>query len=504
MQPIKNLLPLLASFTLLLGITACDTEDELLEERQKNNPVIKGDGGSADFSNYIAIGNSISAGMMDAALYTNGQQSAFPVILAEQFQTFANGGAFNLPDINSGNGFNVSVEQDPSNIVGRLVLDVARRTPVPLPGEPIESFDGDKSTLNSFSVPGMTITQLDNAGLALNPFYARFATAPGSSTLLNDAIATKPTFFTFWLGGNDVLQYASSGGADESLLTDPSTFKAVYDAAIDRLMSETDAKGIVLNVPPVSLLPFFQAVPRTVTVPEALRDTLEAGLDNVNRAIAGWNMEIDSRGDLSESEKAALKRPSLSKDFDAYPVLIADESLSDAAVPDGSGGTFVIPKVRNIDTSPSELVPTGELILLSAGSVLSAGEQGFSPLAPLTNENVLNKEELTSINTSVALFNGIIEDAVATNSDRLALTDVTPTFLDLFGADGSLGLEVEGQILSPDFAPTGFFSTDGVHPNPRAHAITANSVLSTIESKFGAVLPKVQVLGFRGPVLKLP
>jgi len=53
------------------------------------------------------------------------------------------------------------------------------------------------------------INQLD-LGLA-NPYFIRFASSP-STTVIADAAGQSPTFFTLWIGNNDVLSYATAGG----------------------------------------------------------------------------------------------------------------------------------------------------------------------------------------------------------------------------------------------------------------------------------------------------
>ena len=40
-----------------------------------------------DLSRYVAIGDSITAGYADGALYFDGQKNAYPNILAAQFKT---------------------------------------------------------------------------------------------------------------------------------------------------------------------------------------------------------------------------------------------------------------------------------------------------------------------------------------------------------------------------------------------------------------------------------
>jgi len=133
------------ALSLLLGFTACDSEDELIQERIENNPSpdteLRGDPGSVDFSKYVAVGNSLTAGLMDAALFTSGQQNSFPNILAQQFQiNGVGGGTFNQPDINSTTGFNISLNAIPPQagapVFGRFLLDLSIPGPVPTQGEP--------------------------------------------------------------------------------------------------------------------------------------------------------------------------------------------------------------------------------------------------------------------------------------------------------------------------------------------------------------------------------
>jgi hypothetical protein len=66
------------------------------------------------------------------------------------------------------------------------------------------------------------------AGVALgkaNPYYVRFASS-ATSSVLQDAVSQSPTFFSLWIGNNDVLSYATNGGKgkDQTGNFDPSTY----------------------------------------------------------------------------------------------------------------------------------------------------------------------------------------------------------------------------------------------------------------------------------------
>ncbi|MDX5480335.1 MAG: hypothetical protein LPK07_01500, partial [Hymenobacteraceae bacterium] len=53
--------------------------------------------GQADFSTYVALGNSLTAGFQDAALYREGQLNSYPAILADQFEAVGGSEVFRQP-----------------------------------------------------------------------------------------------------------------------------------------------------------------------------------------------------------------------------------------------------------------------------------------------------------------------------------------------------------------------------------------------------------------------
>ncbi|MDZ7658585.1 hypothetical protein [Fodinibius sp.] len=268
---------------------ACEgSYDSLVEDQLEENPVpepISGDPGSADFSNYVAIGNSLTAGYMDGALYNLGQEFSLAALLHKQMQFAGAPGNFNQPDINSELGFNTSVKPNPNpqtgTVFGRFKLDTNIPGPSPtIGGDPIAPYQGNTGELNNFGVPGILVGQLltpatggpnTQSNPAFNPFYQRFASNPSQdgingSTILGDAIATQPTFFTLWIGNNDVLGYAVSGGANPNLLTSEQDFQDYFNnsdgqsGVINQLLNNTSANGVVATIPPVSTVPFFRAI----------------------------------------------------------------------------------------------------------------------------------------------------------------------------------------------------------------------------------------------------
>lgn len=527
---------------------SCDgIEDSLVSTQLEENPLPPApeySSGSADFSKYVAVGNSLTAGFMDGALYTAGQNNSIPAILSAQFQA-AGGVAINQPNVNSVNGFNSALSDVANGIIfGRTELDTDIPGPVPTAGEfPIPAFTGTKSEITNFGVPGIRVADLfsnDLAGnAALGLYYSRFASNPGSSTIIADAVAASPTFFSLWIGNNDVLQYALSGGISETLITSQGDFQTDFGNALGAL-AQTGAKGVVVNIPPIVVLPFFRAVSwNVIALDEATAGQLNAGLSSVNDAINACASPLVG---LIDEEDAARRNVNYSAG--PNPILVIDEELTDL------GPCFdALVVAQQIDAqSRAQLVPyeqsrpmvAGELVLLTAGAVLNTpfGDDPTKPIGvviPLGfnadgslegDKYYLTLEEQANIVTARATFNAVIDGVItATNNNlgatNVVLADLHPTLADLFGldvatatqlalssnaqdamfADGELGLSVSGTTLMPTFGPDGVFSTDAVHPNARGYALISNEIITTIETAFGASLPRATVLNYPSIVI---
>ena len=85
---------------LLVSLTfvACNSDDEVKEAQEL--PITAG---SADFSRYVALGNSLTSGFSDNALFIASQENAYPKLMADQF-ALAGGGEFKTPFMNDNVG----------------------------------------------------------------------------------------------------------------------------------------------------------------------------------------------------------------------------------------------------------------------------------------------------------------------------------------------------------------------------------------------------------------
>ena len=504
---------------LLAATAACDRTDDFVDDRIADNqpPPSAFDNGQGDFTRYIALGNSLTAGFMDNALYNDGQMNSFPNILATQLGKAQEGIMFNQPDINAPIGCS---NLSDGCTQGRFILNTETRAPEALTnGEPITAFGGNKSELNNFGVPGSFVGSLltplsggpAEGNPAFNPFYQRFASNPGTSTILGDAIDRDPTFFTLWIGSNDVLAYSTGGASQPELFTDPATFQAQYDAVIDSLMMRTDAGGVVLNIPVgITTLPFFRLVPYN-----ALAIEEEALITTLNTQFGGFNNALDGLVGQSLLDEADANGRKVSFAVGANPVLIFDEDL-----PSLAGGFDALLGAGAIDAATREGLrpfeqarpaqPT-DLLTLRARLAINQPLDG-NPLAlqgvtvPLGDNFVLTPEEQQAIAERATMLNGVIQASIDRYSadNRMVLINVNDIFNDLAGiasADDTPGLVVEGLTLTPDFTPNGFYSTDGIHPNPQGHVVMANAVIGGIRKLYSeAIIPEASISNFRGVI----
>lgn len=478
-------------------------EQSLIDDRLEDNPIQEppapdGTQGSTNLTKFISIGNSLTAGYMDGALYNLGQENSIPALMAQQFQIAVESDGdtfdgFNQPDINSETGFNtvLSANNPDSNtgvIFGRFKLDTNIPGPSPVVGgDLISAYTGPD--VHNFGVPGIVVGQLLTPATggpaspqnpAFNPFYQRFTSNPSpdgasGSYILQEAIASQPTFFTLWIGNNDVLGYAAGGASNPNILTTSGDFSQRFNATIDGLMGNTTADGLVANIHPFLALALFQAVPYNA-IPLTDQNVVGA----LNAGYSDYNNGVNAafQGGAISEEEASRRQISFSLGANAF--VMEDEDLTDL-----SG--FGLPSYRQSEET--------DLVLLSAASAFPTG---VGTQTAAGDNLVLTPEEQVEVETARQTFNAIIAGAVNSYPDRLVLYNTNAAdgvFRDLFGiSDGTPGIRISGVNLQPDFSPNGVLSTDAVHPNSRGNALIANEMIEAIETKFGAQIPKIDVL----------
>ncbi len=450
--------------------------------------------GEADFSKMVSLGSSITAGVMDGALYNRAQQNSFAAILAEQLMEVG-GGTFNYPNINAEVGF---FGPGPEGLVlGRLILRENPTTgqvlPNPIvPGNPITPFEGDRSALNNFGVNRISLatSMMPEAGdlsqtqhPAFNPEYARFASDPGTSTLVGDAaaaLANGGTFFTFWLGKNDVLGYALSGAANPALLTSDENFTLRYNAALNMMLAANpDAKGAVANIPSINAIPYFNLVPWNAL-------PLSAGQANfANQGFQGYNQGLIQAQalELINEEEVAFRTISFQQGQNGF--VMEDETLTDLS-------DLGLPSIRQSNSNDRPTLLLSQVLGQSVG-----GSQTliYGISVPVEDEYVLIPSEQEEIASKVNSFNATIQSAAQSHSERLVLVDINDLFNRVLqGTISAGGIPLTASIVPPN----GGISVDGVHPNARGSAFVANHFIDALNQKWNANIPRVNPNNFMG------
>jgi lysophospholipase L1-like esterase len=461
-----------------------------------------GDPGRADFSTFIAIGDSFTAGYADGALYRQIQESSLASILAQQFAlTGANGARARdfeftqplMPEKATGSLTMLGVDLGRPD---RLMLGATGDPDSPAAPETIKPTKTTEimtrvagaGTFNNFGVPGAKSFHLGVGGygnLSLpafvggtsNPYFARFASSNAAS-MLGDAAALVPTFFTLWMGNNDILLYALDGGATQNAVppygtastdvTAPAMFTAAYNGAVAALTAAPGTQGLLINIPDVAVIPHFTTVPYN-PIPMSAADAAAA-----NAAYVPYNLGLNAA--LGFITQAEIDRRTIKFErSDTNPMVITDESLT--TVPG-------LPSIRHATKKDLILLPVSPKI----GEEATPGDPTtiWGVGTALLDGDVLTKFEYGQVETARKAYNKTIKAAADANKDLLFF-DVAAMFDEL----NKNGISYGSGGVSSTFAQGGAFSLDGVHPTARGYAVIANEIFKVINKGFDAYIPPV-------------
>jgi hypothetical protein len=496
--------------------------------------------GEADFTSYVAIGNSLTAGYMDGTVSRVGQTYSFPNLLAQQF-ALVGGGAFTQP----------SYADDVNNLGGiqgltgtRLVINASVGGVQPIAGSPTITLAPQAMAYNNMGVPDAKSFHLrlpgygNLAGVALglaNPYFVRHATTT-TATVIGDAMTKNPTFFTNWIGANDVLSYATSGGAkadgmtpavDHNAtgfinplayggndITNSDLFEDTYTNLINTL-TNGGAKGVVCTIPSVTSIPYFTTVPYAPLTAQSLGKGLApAGSDTATQIAYGTaamnqlNTTLYDNLDLvftalGEPNRVNALNPNAANPLLIYDVDAADRSAQISGALQMQGMVAVQANAIGAAFGKSRQTTSADLVVLPASgaigtvnatatanpvlNVMGAVNTGVS--YPMENKWVLTAIEKAKVAAATASYNASIRSIAATKN--LAVADMNAIMNQLVS-----GLQIEtGQIYTANYFSSStteglvLFSLDGVHPNARGYAVITNEIIKVINQHYHSNLP---------------
>lgn len=414
--------------------------------------------GQADFSRFVSIGDDFGAGVSDGALTRNGQLSAVPYLLATKFQ-LADGGDFTQALMQDGNGAGYNFISN--SLTGSIYLssytNCQNKTSLKILNNTFDnrSFDWlGANHYNNYCIPGLksfqTYSQFTGKSYpAGNLFYHRMASDTGvsglSSTVLGDAQYLNPTFVMVWIGASDVYNYAFSGGIGEVGgltpfdITPVDTFEAAISYIFNGLIG-SGQKGIVVNIPDLQDIPYFNSLPYN-----------------------GLKLTAQQASDLN-----AISPPGIS----------FSEGNNALVITEPTGG--IIRQIKR-----------GEYILnvINADSITCGG--WGTPQKPIPANYVLDSLEVSKIDNRIAIFNSDLRTAA--NSKGFAFFDYNR-----FMANLKNGYSFSGVSATSNMFYGGAVSLDGYHLTPRGYAMVANECIKSINAKYKSNLPLINTVDYSG------
>lgn len=475
----------------LLGFTACSEDDYDYNPSPEPLPALTA--GSADFSNYVSLGNSLTAGFSDGTVFLAAQQNSFPNILSNQFSLLG-GGSFTQPLVNDNFG---GLALAGNRISGPRLVTVGG------PPTPLESVIGPVTVttdivlnnptgpFNNMGVPGAAsfhllapgygnINNLPNA----NPYFVRMTGATPDATIMDLAMAQSPSFVTLWIGANDVLGYALGGASSGAPTPQP-----MFDGAIAGIMATLgNVQGVMANIPNVSDLPYFTTIPNNAL---ALDAATAASLTGFFQAVTGiFTQGLIAQGVPPNDAIALASQYAITFNEGANRFLIdvppsasnplgfrqmTEEELlvlpiDQGALAQGYGSVALTNDVLQV------------LGILQAGGTITPAQGGLviGAVNGIDDVDALDSDEITEISTAISGYNATIQAAASTAG--FGFVDANSIFEQM----ASTGYSDGNFILTNALVTGGAVSLDGVHPTSRGYALVANEFMKAIDAAYGS------------------
>jgi hypothetical protein len=410
------------------------------------------DNGNIDVSNYVALGSSMTAGYSNGALYYDAQQNSYANILAEQFKLIG-GGEFKIPNVSQSSIGMGNANNAPSILGNRTDCQgVVSLGPVKIATQGDASvftnIYSSQGSFNNMAVPDAKVIDMEVNGYA-NPFYQRMSSS-ASSSILSDAIAKNPTFFSVNLGLQDVLKYTLKGGASDSITPISGGigigFEASINSVIDKLTAN-GAKGVVTNIPSIKTMAYFNTI--------------------------AWNaLKLDAATATNLSNFYA--------------------NLDSTKFYEGDNG-FIIMDSNNPFLGFRQAV-AGEYILLNI-PLDSIKCHKWGSLIPIPDRYSLTLSEINAIETAITNYNTILKNIAS--SKGLAFVDVNAFFSKV-----KSGFIYNGVTVNAAFVSGGAYSLDGLNLTARGNALLANEFIKAINSTYQSSIPEVDAMKY--PAVNFP
>lgn len=400
--------------------------------------------GSANFTRFVALGDSYGAGFESQSLNERHQVWSWPAVVARQVGKTICPVTAQTTD----NCFAVPFVTFPGIANELVITNILAASPVitPAAGTGVPVMTTFARSYDNLSVPGATVGALltvtgaepPTAGEPTVVSFGRFILR-GRGTAVAQVASRQPTFIALWIGGNDYLNVAFSGTT--ATMTSAADFKTRYEAVLDSLIAGAPGAGFVTaNLPaPARLVPYLTLVPPVLVDPNTRQPVLIGG------------QPVPFIADLGNGVIGPVPSTTL------IPLHVRDKLAQGYGLP---------PALKNIP--PFSLLPhTGE---------------------PLAANDILTAEEIAQVLARVAEYNTIIQNAAAARN--IPVADVKGLFDRVTSATG----EQLGPInVNGSFITGGFFSLDGFHLTDLGYLLMGDEFIKAINGAYKTEIPLASI-----------
>ncbi|MBI3927354.1 MAG: hypothetical protein HY319_17585 [Armatimonadetes bacterium] len=313
---------------------------------------------------------------------------------------------------------------------------------------------------------------------------------------IDRAVEQQPDLVTLWAGNNDALESAIKSVVDDRTLTPMDDQRWLYhtynpftgrmtphrteqvmrgfrdalvgpSGAVTRLLEETEAHVVLLNIPDVTVIPYLRPVGQKVG-PLPFRIVLPNGTD-VTRIIEEWTIPSRIRGDGKSGRS------------------------------DFPEGTYV--GLGMLLSKFTEMIDPFDQADLERGMNRLADQGGV-----FTEDEGLDPDELALVRERTAEYNSLLRSCASAH-ERVHLVDIAG----VLEQARQQGVPLRGDSPEPIVVTNtftgqqdprgyeGFFSYDGVHPSDVGQAVIANRILDAVRQEMADV-PSLAPIAAAPPV----
>jgi GDSL-like Lipase/Acylhydrolase len=391
--------------------------------------------GTANFSQFVTLGDSLTIGVSNLAGVVTHQQYSWPAVVARQVGLKTN-------CTTDGPGcFQQALISEPG-ILPELVLTSLPNNIALKPGQGAPINSGLQRPYNNLAVDGAEVADALGVGVGEgNESFSAPLVLRGLGTMVDQAVSLHPTFIGVWLGADDF--FGSLQAGSPTGLTSVASFTSDFGTVLDKLIAGAPNAGfVVANLPAdVRKIPLVNVLPTVLF-------------------------------------NSATGTPVLDPTGKPIP-LIADLGGGNyGQLPAGSA--VLLTALSDLQSGYG--IPAALASIPPFNSLPNVGK-------PLPDADVLTPNEITTFNQRIADYNSAIAAAAAARN--IPVVDINAAF-ERFAK----GVTVGPIALSLAYIQGGLISLDGGHPTDIGYTLIANEFIKTINAAYGTKIPLASVANF--------